>query len=468
MTGSTPTIEEELDALADFLGAHREGLARQEIGAAFRTPSGESLSPRTLLRRLNRLIEEGRVKRDGPSNAPIYRAVSSQQSPQRVTQGEPAPIQLSSIANELRESVGRPIVERQPVGYQRQLLTSYIPGETWYLDNKTRAGLHELGRTPDPERPAGTFAREIYENLLIDLSWASSRLEGNTYSRLDTASLLKFGHRAEGKDAIEAQMVLNHKRAIDFLIEDAADLAFDRRTMLTLHAMLAENLVGDPGDEGRLRRRMVQITGTTYTPVAIPQIIAECFDEILAKLRVIPDPFEQSLFAMVHLPYLQPFVDVNKRTSRLAANIPLIQGNLTPLSFIDVPRDLYLQATLAVYETCQTELLRDVFLWAYKRSCAQYRVVRDALVQPNPLRLRYRAELEDLIRHFVLQQILPDPEPLLAWVASARVPTEDRQELVEVARELLIELNEGTAGRYRLSTEELLNWRRQLQRNSSQ
>ena len=81
----------------------------------------------------------------------------------------------------------------------------------------------------------------------------------------------------------------------------------------------------------------VMIGSSVYTPIAIPQVIEERFDTLLAKAEAIPDPIEQSFFVMVHLPYLQPFIDVNKRTSRLAANIPLIRANLCPLSFVDVP-----------------------------------------------------------------------------------------------------------------------------------
>ena len=104
----------------------------------------------------------------------------------------------------------------------------------------------------------------------------------------------------------------------------------------------------------------------------------ECFDRILARLRDIDDPFEQTFFAMVQLPYLQPFEDVNKRLSRVAANIPLIRANLAPLSFSQVPRSLYIEGVLGVYELNRVELLRDVFLHAYRRSAA------DTLPSPSP------------------------------------------------------------------------------------
>ena len=93
----------------------------------------------------------------------------------------------------------------------------------------------------------------------------------------------------------------------------------------------------------------------------MPQLIEECFRQLLDKAALIPDPFEQAFFALVQLPYLQPFLDVNKRVSRLAANLPLIRANLCPLSFVDVPIHAYVDGLLGVYELNRIELLRDVF-----------------------------------------------------------------------------------------------------------
>ncbi len=293
----------------------------------------------------------------------------------------------------------------------------------------------------------------------MDLAWASSRLEGNTYDRLDTQNLLEFGQRAEGKDAEEAQMILNHKRAIEFLVDDADRVGFAPSSIRALHAALSENLLGDPADEGRLRRRPVQITGTPYMPTAIPQVIEDAFGLLLTKADAIPDPFEQAFFAMVHLPYLQPFADVNKRTSRLAANIPLIAANLCPLSFVDVPVRAYAEGTLAVYELRRVELLRDVFVWAYERSCARYRVVRDATVQPDPIRLRYREAIDAAIRDVVRDGVAPARAWLRKWAGTHEVPEEDAGAFVERALSALLGLNEATAVRARLRPSEYAAWR---------
>ena len=235
-------------------------------------------------------------------------------------------IELSSVARDILAYVNRPPAARTPRGYQRQFLDDYVPNKTAYIPDKTKVHLHRVGKPIAADR-AGTFARDILSRFLIDLSWASSRLEGNTYSRLDTERLIQFGQEAEGKDAKETQMILNHKAAIELLVEDNTDdIGINRFTLLNLHALLSENLMADPEASGHLRRRPVNIGGSVYTPPAIPQVIEECFSKILQKASAIGDPFERAFFTMVQLPYLQPFEDVNKRVSRLAANIPLIRG----------------------------------------------------------------------------------------------------------------------------------------------
>ena len=369
---------------------------------------------------------------------------------------------ISTAGAEVRALVRRPLMLRPPVGYDRSFLERYVPGTTWYLSSPLRDQLHALGHTPDAGRPAGTFARDIFARLLIDLSWASSRLEGNTYSRLDTQNLIEFGQRAEGRDASEAQMILNHKSAIELLVTHADVMHFDRRTVLTVHGALSENLLGDVADEGRLRSRLVYINGTRYIPAAVPQVIEECFALFLAKAAAILDPFEQAFFAMVHIPYLQPFADVNKRTSRLAANIPLIKENLCPLSFVDVPERAYVDGILGVYEMTRIELLRDVFEWAYTRSCAQYTIVRDALQQPDPVRLQYRAELAAAVRATVLSGVPPRMETLRAWSDAHGIPAADHTVFAERALALLLNLHEGTIGRYGLSQREFDGWRARL------
>jgi len=110
-------------------------------------------------------------------------------------------------------------------------------------------------------------------------------------------------------------MILNHKAAIELLVDSAEEIGVNRYTITNLHALLADNLLDQPAYAGRLRETPIGISASSYIPTAIPQLINEMFDLLLTKAAAIRDPFEQSLFLMVQLPYLQPFVDVNKRTS---------------------------------------------------------------------------------------------------------------------------------------------------------
>lgn len=108
-----------------------------------------------------------------------------------------------------------------------------------------------------------------------------------------------------------------------------------------------------------------------------------------------PSPFECSFFLLIQPPYLQPFLDGNKRTARLAANLPFVIGNPIPLSFIDVPRELFLKVYLCVYELNRVEPLRDIFSWAYERSALRLGQIKASMGEPDPFRLKHRGTLRD-------------------------------------------------------------------------
>lgn len=450
---SQAQVEIEKKKVLSLLHENPNGLSRAAISRAYELEHQKKIADRTLQRWLEELVANGSAVPEGESRGTLYKANDFEiETPE----GYPA---LSTVASRIRSLVLRPMSSRIPVGYEPDWLFSYVPGATWYLPEKARNHLREVGATPEAGRPAGTFVRDILGRLLIDLSWASSRLEGNTYSRLDTQNLLEFGQRAEGKDAQETQMILNHKAAIELVVSDSEYVGLNRATLLQIHTVLSENLLSDPAEEGRLRERPVTITSSSYTPTAIPQVIRECFDRIVELAKVILDPFEQAFFLMVHIPYLQPFTDVNKRTSRLAANLPLVKANVCPLSFVDVPEDAYIEGTLAVYEQRRVELLRDVFLFAYERSSAQYKVVRESLGQPDPVRLKYRNELADVVAETVRAMEPPNANLVRQRGRNHGVSDEDLPGFAEAARRLLVSLHEGSAGRYGLRPSEFKEWK---------
>ena len=131
----------------------------------------------------------------------------------------------------------------------------------------------------------------------------------------------------------------------------------------------------------------------TFLPLEFPRLIEECFNQLPATAQAIHDPYEQAFFAMVQLPYLQPFDEVNKRVSRSVANIPFIKANLSPLSFTNVPRSTYTEAILGVYELSDVDLLKDAFIWAYERSVERYAAVKQFLGDLDPFRQRHRQAL---------------------------------------------------------------------------
>jgi len=434
------------------------------------------ISRRTLIRRLNALVDQGRLRRQGEARALIYVLPSAAPSPtagvqahaditeaaDRLTAEAETYVPLSDAGREVRNYIRRPIQQRKPVGYNRDFVESYRPNESFYLPPGIREHLGRIGRSPAVERPAGTYAHDILNRLLIDLSWASSRLEGNTYTRLDTENLIEKGQAAEGKDRRETQMILNHKAAIELLVQNAEEIGFNAFTFFNLHALLSENLLPNPRDSGRLREAIVGIEGTVFHPLAIPQQIEDYFRLILDKAGMIGDPFEQAFFIMVQFPYLQPFADVNKRVSRLGANISLIQRNLCPLSFVDVPERAYVDGTLGVYELNRVELLRDVFVWAYERSCQRYLAVTQSLPEPDPFRHKYRPALIETVAT-VVRSHQPATDGVVRSVATSLVPSSDLDRFVAMALSELEHMHEGNITRYPLRLSEYRTWKAAVQ-----
>ena len=454
----------EMDAVLQVVGRFQNGAA---IADLCKSPDVE-LPRRTLQRRLARLVENGRLETSGAGPAARYHIPRTHKSTgtiplviREITAFDTS-IPLSDAATEIQAYVQQPLQVRRPVGYNVDFLTAYRPNRTFYLDRSTRSQLQELGRPVNEMQAAGTYAKKLYHRLLIDLTWNSSRLEGNTYSLLETDRLLHAGQSAEGKDARETQMILNHKAAIDLLVEAPDEIAFNRYTICNLHALLAENLLPELSGEGRLRAIPVGIGGSVYTPVDNPVHLDSTFQSLLDKAEQVQDPFEQSFFSMAHLPYLQPFEDVNKRVSRLAANIPFVRNNLSPLSFVDVPERIYIDGLLGIYELNRFELLRDLFVWGYERSCRRYSTMRQLLGEPDPFRMRYRGLMFEAVSEVVRSRLDKGQAAVRIKAFSlVQVPLADRQRFIEVVETVLLGLHEGNIARYRLRPAEFQDWQQQ-------
>jgi len=460
---SRTTQNDELRLIESIVQAHPNGIGISDIETGMTSSHGVGLNRRTLQRRLQKLIDSKRLSTEGESSALVYKPASGKSVALTgaAASGSVAEVELyvtlSPEGARIRDRVRMPLMHRRPVGYEREFLEAYQPGQTYYLSEPLRSQLHDMGRTAANHRAAGTYARDILSRLLVDLSWASSKLEGNTYSRLDTQNLIELGQAAQGKDAIETQMILNHKAAIEMLVEDAEGVGFDAFTFKNLHAVLSQDLMRDPQASGRLRRRAVDISGTVFHPAALPQVIEDCFEQLLSKASVIPDPLEQAFFLMVQLPYLQPFEDVNKRVSRVGANISLIKHNLCPLAFIDVPERAYVEGNLGVYELNEIDLMRDVFVWAYERSCQRYLAITQTMVAPDPLKIKYREALILAVQAVVQGQV-PQVPYGIAPAALELIDAQDRDAFMQMLIDSLGHLHEGSIARYRLRRSEYIAW----------
>jgi hypothetical protein len=462
-----PTTKHELFTIKNVIAKNTYGASIEDIMSG----SGLNLELRTLQRRLKKLKEEGIIYTTGGSKSTKYHLSYSdhlvrESEQEKLIRPKREGFPVSKKGEKIISYLSNPLSDRKKVSYSMEFLDSYRPNIDAYLQDEDIHKLTLLGYTNSQHQPAGTHAREIFNRLLIDLSWNSSRLEGNTYSLLDTQRLLELGESAEGKSLEEAQMIINHKDAIEFLVDLGEELDFKPYIMLNLHALLAENLMKEQASLGRLRSMPVGIFQSAYTPLSIPQLIAAQFELILKKVVEIKNPFEQAFFMMVHLPYLQPFDDVNKRTSRLAANIPLIKNNLSPISFVEVPNKVYTHGILGVYELNQVDLLKDVFMWAYEKSAIRYAAIRQTISEPDPFRTKYRDDIKKLIMKIVSGNLSPKEGANLILSMANNLPKEDREKFREMVEGDLLLLNEGNFARFRVSLSEFRAWKENWSRKT--
>ncbi len=440
---------QEFTAILDILAAHNE-VSISQLSALLPI----TLNKRTLQRRLESLLDQKKIIAQGTGVDRRYRCATNNKS-RRVEHA----IKNTRLNNALLQKIKQPLSHRKPVGYNPDFLMSYEPNTTFYLTEKIRTHLRKIGQQFEQKLEPGTYANRILHRLLIDLSWNSSRLEGNTYSLLETERLIAFGAEASGKDFIETQMIINHKNAIKFMVEHIAEYGLSKYFIMNIHACLSDGLIANPFAQGYLRKIAVGIGCSVYTPLAIPQLIEDYFLMILEKAQKIKDPFEQGFFLMVQLPYLQPFEDINKRTSRMAVNIPLIQHNFAPLSFVDVPKDDYIAGLLAIYELNNISLLRDVFVWAYERSAPQYKLVYDIITEPNVVMMQYGKTSRELVNLIVTKNIHGGEiiSTIDQW-AKKHVEVKHQKEFIQCVEREIASLHEGKIGKYDFSREAFFKW----------
>lgn len=222
------------------------------------------------------------------------------------------------------------------------------------------------------ESVSDTIHEKELQRFMIELSWKSSRIEGNTYSLLDTEKLIKEGVQAEGHSEDEAKMILNHKKALEFILDQRDKFSdnIDISLIDEIHKRVVDELSVDVG----LRESPVGITGTVYRPIDNKHQIKEALEDFCSTLNRITNPYDKTLLTLLGISYIQPFEDGNKRTARLLANAILFAHKLAPLSYRSVDEDAYKEATLVFYELQSIVPMKEIFIDQYIFSADNYSV----------------------------------------------------------------------------------------------
>ena len=296
----------------------------------------------------------------------------------------------------------RPLVNYDPMRFQ-----SYDPDIAPWLDPVARALMAESVGQGGVDLDPSTYTREIAERFLIEMSWASSALEGNTYSLPETEALIKYAEVAGGKSEIEVQMILNHKQAIGWVIDNIAAAEITPETAMRLHAMLMRTLVRQE-NLGAVRRDPVSITTSSYSPSSDHAELSMGLSELCWKASVAKDPFEASFALLAGIAYLQPFIDGNKRTGRLLSNIPLLKAGLPPISFIGVGRAAYGIGMTTWYELADTKHLSKAISEGYAITAPSYLVATTTKRVPRSIEIIMRCRLDDAVAEY-LGKAVNDP-----------------------------------------------------------
>jgi Fic family protein len=374
--------------------------------------NGRKIPRQTLSRRLTALVEKGELIRIGEGSGTRY------------------------LRGDLEAYLQIPPAQRPPVAYSRERGSSDLP-------IFSRAQIEMLRRSAGAHgATAEDTARAVRERLLIELSYASSNLEGNTYDLIQTEALIKYGQVAKGKTALEAKMILNHRDAIRYLLDNIATVAIDWVTLRDIHALLSDGLLNDPADSGRIRQHGVAVTQSSYKPLDNEFQLREAVDLLLAEANQEPDSFNKSLMLMTGAAYVQAFADCNKRTGRVIANLPLLQASYPPLSFLSVDKEAYTRGLLAYYELGNGNLLTKMYADAYPASADAYRTnaeYRPKSPEQMAVEIRYQGFVRERLRD-VITGTMDRNEPL-----PESIPADDKALVAKMIQVQMETLHPGRA-----------------------
>lgn len=305
----------------------------------------EEVSRITVVRDLGLLTDEGLLLRVGAGRAVRYRT-----SPQFNL------LKKIDVKKYFEVPQDKRVIHEQ---FNFEMFTLFIDDIFTADEQKYLTFLHEEFQSHLRHVQSNTLITKEYERIMIEFSWKSSQIEGNTYSLLDTEALIKDHKKATGKTEEEAQMILNHKDAFNFILEHRKEFrVLSRAKIESVHSLLAENL----HITKNMRKAPVGITGTNYHPLDNQFQIEEAFSAMIRLINAKNNYFEKSLLSLVFLSYIQAFEDGNKRVARLISNALLLAYNSIPMSYRAVNEIEYKKASILFYEQNNISYFKQVFM----------------------------------------------------------------------------------------------------------
>lgn len=419
-------IATDLINIEKVIAQNPNGLTIQEISNLLKA----NLHSRTMLRRLESLLEKQKIIRKRERSAIKYYPNYGSKAKVKPESASQSSDIFSAESLESIKFLNTHELLRTPSTYNRKFLESYIPNETTYVPRKTRERLLRQGLKFRPVECAEAYTVLFGGEVVVEFSYNSSRLEGNSYTRSETKKLIVDNITVVGKDNMDAIMILNHKEAFMSIHSEGEWLEPNSLTIRSIHSLLAQDLLSDPKAIGNLRQIGVRIGRSAYEPLNDPHILKEMFDTLISKAERIRDPFELSFFLLVHLSYLQAFEDVNKRTSRVSCNIPLFKHHLCPLSFVNVPTQAYASALILVYEKNELRPMLELYEWAYNQSCKEYTRTIETQYAINTYYVKYRTKRNSLIDYIIIKNISPFDKELKSkirkYCTDEKIPESDK------------------------------------------
>ncbi len=343
-------------AILEYHTALRPALVLEQLAATIGPAETPALI--TIKRDLDELYTAGYCAREGAGRATSYRLTEY-----GVLQ---RPIEVETYA-------ATPPDERATrSGFAFDLIrhfpTRLLKPDTIYtIDRDT---VHYRNRL---DRASAVIRAKELERFVIELSWKSSAIEGNTYTLLDTERLLKDGIAAPNHDPAEAQMIINHKHALQFVVDTVTNTKLETISQRFLE-QVHELLIADLGVAVGVRKTLVGITGSAYTPLDNQHQIHEALTLLYDAIARLSHPIEKALVALAGISYIQPFEDGNKRTARLVSNALLLSHQYAPLSYRTVDIERYRSAMLVFYEQLSLVPVHDILLEQYTFSTSHYLV----------------------------------------------------------------------------------------------